>query len=317
MYINRIFGGRIMQKRFDLSRAFSTAAHEIFAARDKSVIIHNSANNIKAAGDEVEMVIRRFFSDRLPVAYFVGNGHIIDSGNHCSGQLDIIVADNFNCPVLFQAEGGTAYFLYESVYAFGEVKSSYRSQKDVAEFSEKIVHIRDTMFREPTENDFISTGRGRGFSLGPSMRSSDKRPYKNPLFTFMIFVNSSDLNEAKLFEFYKEKPLGNLPSFICFLDRGILGLGMYSEDGYVSMHDLPDFAQYYRNPNNFSFWTWLKNKEQEKVASAALANLFFFLLNHLQHCTLKPPDLDYYVKSSVAIENMHWIPLQDPTVNSD
>lgn len=300
-------------KQFDLSRVFSLAAADMIAARDKSKLIHRGASNIRTAGDEVEIAVRRFFKERLPVAYYVGQGHIIDESANCSGQLDIVIADNFGCPVLFQAENGTEYFIYDSVYAIGEIKCTYSSIDSVKDFSDRISHIRETLNREPTSNDFFSSGRGRGFSI-PGYRSSDKRPCKNPLFSFMFFVDSENLNEDKLFDFYQSSESKLLPSLICFLDRGTLGLGLYDADSYLSLHDLPEFASYYREPGQESLWTWLTNSEQSSISSTSLSYMFFTLLQHLRNCTLTPPDLNRYVQRSTTGQ-VRWKPLLHSSIS--
>jgi hypothetical protein len=94
---------------------------EIFSAREKGKSLHKG-KNIRAAGDEVENTIRRIIRRKLPIKYYVSQGHIADESLKISSQLDLIIADNSGSPVLFTSENGTEYFPYESIYSFAEIK---------------------------------------------------------------------------------------------------------------------------------------------------------------------------------------------------
>jgi hypothetical protein len=101
---------------------------EILSSRSKSKFLHKT-KDIDASGDEVENAVRRIIRRKLPIKYYVSQGHIVDKELCTSPQLDIIIADNSGSPVLFTSENGTEYFPYESIYSFGEIKSTYYSSK--------------------------------------------------------------------------------------------------------------------------------------------------------------------------------------------
>ena len=97
--------------KLELEKCLMTDAAELVAARMKSKIIHGTKDT-RAAGDEVEKVVRKSFSRKLPDRFYVGDGHIVDENLVTSPQLDIIISDKQNAPVLFKGENGTKYFTY-------------------------------------------------------------------------------------------------------------------------------------------------------------------------------------------------------------
>jgi hypothetical protein len=220
---------------------------------------------------------------------------------------------------LFRAQDGTEYFPFESVYAVGEIKSGY-TNSDLPDFVKKLRLLDGSLSREQTLKDFISTGRGRGFSI-QGHSSSDKRPYKNPLFSFMLFLNSDGLNPQKIFDEFHAPgvDLRHLPSLMCFLDRGILCMILFEyphgDEQRVQMrsvHELPLFAHLYQEPRTFSDWAWLVSDQADFVSGNALAWLYIQLLGHVRNCTLMPPDMTEYGKKLLLDPvKMHWKPLLD------
>lgn len=304
-----------MQKpsAFELDTVFRVDTSDILSARQRALMIHHG-KDIDAAGDEVEMAVRRIFERRLPTGYYVGHGHVIDSSWACSGQLDMIIADTFGCPVLFRSENGTEYFPYESVYAIAEIKSSYGEKKDVTGFIDKIGQLKKVLHREATPKDFISSGKGRGYSIS-GLSSMDRRPYKNPLFSFMLFIDSRDLRLKHLQDIAESYTPGDLPTFLCFLDRGLLGLGRFSKESqFAGIHEMPEFAALYEETGMFSEWTWLHNEDTAYGAPATLARLYFFLLSHLQNCILIPPDVQSYGQRLFDAGSPRWLPLQSKSL---
>src|SRR5215469_15842855 len=135
--------------RFKIEKVFRSDAADILAAREKARMMHHG-HDIDAAGDEVEITVRKVLGRKLPSLYYVGHGHIVDEQLHQSSQLDVIIANNTGAPILFRAENGTEDFPYEGVYAFGEVKSSYDNSKHhILAFSDTLKKIRTQLQREP------------------------------------------------------------------------------------------------------------------------------------------------------------------------
>lgn len=283
--------------RFELEQVFQHDAAGIIAAREKAQIIHRT-KDIDAAGEEIEQAVRRVLRMRLPSSYYLGHGHIVDTRLNTSSQLDVVVADNTSSPILFRAENGTEYFPYESVYAIGEVKSTYYKAKNyVHDFVQAITNIKSGLERPRASPNSL---RG-GLQLdGGLLTTGVASPYRNPLFAFMIFVNSNDFQLEHLVELYLSTPLPNLPNMICFLDRGILvnvsGKTEASDfvvTGPISV--VPEFNT--EVPGQVNRWVFYPFEATGIPLAISLASLYFSLLTHLQSCVLGIPDIQAYQKA--------------------
>ncbi len=178
---------------FELLKFVQVDAAEIAAARRRGQLIHSTVD-IGAAGDEVEIAIRVFLKRRLSLQHYVGHGHIVDSGWHVSRQHDVIISDGTETPILFRGLNGAEYIPFDSTYAIGEVKSTYRaSEKPVHVFVEHMNELRAALSRQKTPPGYV----GNGVAL-PGMTLDDNRPYKNPLFTFMFFVEAGEFTIDQL-----------------------------------------------------------------------------------------------------------------------
>jgi hypothetical protein len=207
----------------------------------------------------------------------------------------VIIADNDGAPVLFQAEDGSEYFPYESVYAIGEVKSSYDISKQyIHKFSETLNSIRSQLQREV-------------------FRTSLKqvpyyRPYGNPLFSFMFFTDKGDFNIEQIRELYRTQPESELPNIVCILNKGlIVNTASHvwnnsrqkwepAEQGHPgSISLIPARNDEQRKLGIKFHWVLTEHGDNDKSLAANLANFYYPLIQHLQECQLTTPDLTEYV----------------------
>jgi hypothetical protein len=131
--------------KFDILPFLRRNVQELIDARITGMEM-NRGKDIRAGGDEVEEPLRRVLQSRLPEAYHVGEGHIVNYANTQSPQLDVIITSRENMRVLYRGEKGTNYYASDSVRAIGECKSTYyESKKYIQQFSEKLRYIRDDM----------------------------------------------------------------------------------------------------------------------------------------------------------------------------
>jgi len=280
--------------KFELEQVFRSDAADILAAREKSRIIH-LGRDIRTAGDEVEMAFRRVLRRKLPSSYHIGHGHIVDQDLHNSPQLDIIIADNTSTAILLQAENGSEYFPYESVYAIGEVKSSYDNGKHyIHKFTDTIVSINSQLYRQasvPTPPPYY-------------------KPYSNPLFSFMFFADAGDFRIDQVLDLYQTRPASDLPNIVCILNKGVI-INMVNhvegkeqqiweplqqvQLGPVSL--IPAYNDNYPMPDIYFHWVLIERDTPGKSLAANLATLYYALSEHLQHCQLTPPELLKYLKN--------------------
>jgi len=268
--------------------------NNILAARTKARMMHHG-HDIRAAGDEVEIVFRKMLSRKLPSLYYVGHGHIVDEHLHESSQLDVIIANNTGSPILFRAENGSEYFPYEGVYAIGEVKSSYdNSKKYIHKFSETLKGIQDQLQREPVRT-------AQRFRLSP-------RPYGNPLFSFMFFAEKGDFDIEQIRDLYQTQPESELPNIVCILNKGlIMNTASHNwnnpqqkwepvkqgQPGSISL--IPANNDEYRKRGVEFHWVLTEHGDNDQSLAANLANFYYPLIQHLQHCQLTMPKLTEYV----------------------
>ncbi len=279
--------------RLEFEKVLRADAAEIFAAREKAQIIHQG-KDIDAAGDEVEMAVRRVIRRKLPNSYYVGHGHIVDSELTQSPQLDVIIADNSDAPILFATENGTEYFPYESVYAVGEVKSTYyRSRNEVEKFVNTVAHIKSKLNREPTPPTYMGSGINMDF---PMARLSANVPYRNPLFSFMVFVKANDFRVEDVAQLYASRPVGELPNILCFLDSGVLvhlTLSMQDGGSVLILNPVPEWVKEPKlKPDERTGWFF-----NEHSPAVSFGHLYLTLMSHLQRTQLYSPDLMKYLQS--------------------
>ncbi len=79
--------------RSSVERVLQADAAEILGARDRARTIHRT-RDIDAAGAEVEQTVREVLRRKLPAAYYVGHGHIVDEQLTTSSQMDVVIADS-------------------------------------------------------------------------------------------------------------------------------------------------------------------------------------------------------------------------------
>src|SRR5262249_49308688 len=131
--------------KFDLPTFLRDDVQRILQARATGMQM-NRQHDIRAGGDEVEVPVREILSARLPQAYHVGEGHVVDLALTQSPQCDLVITSGDHTPVLFRGAKATSYYPYGSVYAIGEVKATYYQSKNyIEEFSSTIRYFNTHM----------------------------------------------------------------------------------------------------------------------------------------------------------------------------
>ena len=277
-----------------LRELFELDAIDILSARKKGQVIGRT-NDLNQSGISVENALRQILQSRLPGAYHIGHGHVVDKTLSSCGQFDVIVADTFANPRLLQTEGDSEYLPVEAVYAVGEIKSQYYKKENPFEkFSKHLQDLHQLQRAEAAYNFFLPSGRGRGVLY--QGETSDLRPNKNPFFSFMFFAESGDFKLNHLNEIYKTTERIHLPSVVCFLDSGIIAYGQFAAGVEVtnSFHYTPSNGDIYDQANGTtSRWVYHFNNGSFKHGTH-LGWLYFLLASHLHYSTLRPFEpMDY------------------------
>lgn len=205
-------------KKFPIEEIYTNDIEKLLKSKIASKIIH-STGDIDASGDELELPIRKFLSKRLPQKYYVGHGHIVDMNMNVSPQFDIIIVDSNSVPILFDTENKTEYFPYESVYAIGEIKSTYyKNSRYVEKYIKSIQMLKREFVRENIDNSNFFPN----FNFGDGIKISGGREVWNPLFTFMVYGSKNDYEwsdfRSQLDLINKE----NNPNIFAFFDGSII-----------------------------------------------------------------------------------------------
>ncbi len=281
---------------FELNKVYQDEANQFIEARKRSRVIHSSGN-IDASGDEIELPVREFLKRRLPNQYYISQGHIVDKELNLSSQLDIIVADNNATPILFQGQNGTEYIPYESVYLVGEVKSTYSKSKHyISNFTERYQSIKNNLQREQTPISYI----GGGISLGKGLNLDVTVPYRNPLFSFMFFVDSGDIDEKHLRAEYSNLSDEYLPNIICFADgKVIVKANLIPTDEGLKVGSMDANSHSILSRNDLH-WLYFDFTNENYNGGQALSILILQILSHLNTCVLKPPRIIEYMKLILA-----------------
>jgi len=158
-----------------------------------------------------ERRVREFLAKHLPSKYGVASGHVIDKRGATSLQEDVVIFDQFNCPVL-EIDPAYQVFPCESVYATVEVKSTL----DAGEIEKCVKHT--ARLRELHRGDL---GHIESFVFAYDSYESSENPPP---------VWASDKFREKA---SSEAGYGPMPSVVlCLKKQFVLHFGL-AEDDYI------------------------------------------------------------------------------------
>jgi hypothetical protein len=278
-----------MKKKLDIPAIFKSDANDFLKAREKAIQIHGT--DIRAAGDEVEISVRAYFKRMLPPRYYVTHGHLIDMNGEVSPQLDIIIADNFNIPSLMTTKDGTEYIPIDSVYAVGEVKSTYyKSEKYIESFSGVISDIKNRLFRKEIPNTIVDGIRPDSLLRDVTLAKSNR--VLNRIFSFMIFVNGGDFTFEDVAPFYVSQPKDLLPNISVLLNLGTIVYGIINENSF----GINRYPEEEKDVNaDWLFSPLLLENEMSSIEGNHLSYLYYNLLEHLSNSYLEPPSFKNFI----------------------
>ena len=289
---------------FDIAKQFTTDATDIFAAHQKALISHN-VGNIPSAGNEVEEAVRSFVRGKIPAKYYTTKGHIVDSKLSASSHFDILIADDKGSPILFSNAHSDDFLTYESIYAIGEVKSTYyKHSNPITEFIDKVKKV-NKMTREESDMHQQSQEFKTYSNTFPGDRTSEGWYYKSPLFKFMLFVNSEGAKLDDVLSILRLANTKHVPNIICFLDRGIIlnARQISNSDNGIPINGNPQLYPEFQDKREAPFNWFLYEFTQGRAAN--LSYLIYALNFHLQHCVLQRADLVKYHEQMFALKQVY------------
>ena len=243
--------------------------------------IHGT-KDIRAAGNEVEIAAREYVARTLPSKFHVTHGHLIDRVGAVSPQLDIIVSDNTLLPALMKTRDGTEYVPFDSTYALGEVKATYRdSDQPIQKFSSVIHDIKHQLVRPEIPNTAVGGNIKSDTLLFDMVHNSPNRIH-NPLFTFMLFVDAGDFDRAKVKASFIGTRDESLPNIIVLLNAGVIFAGTINEGG-MALNRYPEY-----HPERGANWYFseIRGPDESLPEGNHLAFLYYNLIRHLAECQI-------------------------------
>lgn len=256
--------------------------------------------NIKVAGETVEYSVKDFFKRRFFPRYHVSEGHIVDSSLKVSPQFDIIVAENSRNPVMFDLAGGSELVFFEPVFCFAEVKRSFYKNNDknkrnpIEAFSNNIERLKKELIRDPIPPNFIESGDS-GLYLEKPLTSL---PLRNPIFSFLFFVDGSKIDGKKLGAYLRSRDNAFLPNFIVFLDQGIVlnvNRSLF-ERGEIKINLYPEFEK------DANVWVFLALNEEHEV----LTFQYMLLVEHLNSSLVSSPNVRRYTSGLFGLSSLNF-----------
>ena len=272
-----------MNKFLDLGRAFALDAEELLRSRTRSGLVH-STGDIRASGDEVEVKIRDYLRRILPPRFYVTSGHLIDAQRRVSSQHDIIIADSFNLPSLYTARDGTEYVPATSVYAVGEVKSTYRKAGGyLQKMAEDLAKIA-VMDRPLIENTMVDGNITDSTTLWDMAKPISKDHYLNHLFVFLFCVDAGDFVFEDIVPHLNAVHPSLVPNTTVLLNKGVVVRMRLDESGEGCYHKYPTEA-----PSPEYDWMFAESMDNESGGTregSTLAFLYGVLIDHLRQVAL-------------------------------
>lgn len=276
------------RRKLDIPAIFKSEAQGVIKCREDAIRIHGT--DIRAAGNEVETCVRDYFRRMLPSKFYVTHGHLIDVSGQVSPQLDIIIADNFNLPSLMTTKDGTEYVPIDSVYAIGEVKSTYyKSSKYIEGFSTVLEDTRERLYHEEIPNTAYGGVKDDTTLRDIALERGNR--ILNRLFAFLLIVDVGDFKFEDVSRFYTDRENRYLPNVTALLSGGTIIWGSLNEQGFY-------FNRYPEEINNEHedwFFCPYPGEDSGSLEGNHLGFVYYSLLEHLSNSYLEPPSLTNYL----------------------
>jgi hypothetical protein len=289
--------------KLNITEVFNGEAKKLLENRENSIKIHGTGD-IRAAGDEVEKSVRDFFQSMVPKNIYVTQGHLIDENGIISRQIDIIFADKTNLPSLMTTKNGTEYIPISSVYAIGEIKSSYyKSGKYIEYFSNALSEIKSEMYNPEIINTAYE-GKMDDSTLMRDIFLCKGNKVLNRIFSFMLFLDKGDFKLDNIKTIIRSGEKTIFPDITVFLDLGTILYAKNDDEGLSA-------TRYPEQVNDSNYHWYLapfvsKSENNGSLAGCNLGFLYYSILEHINNSFLEPPNLrnfliqmQYVIKSKI------------------
>ena len=280
-----------MAPNLNIADIFRRDAGRLRLAREDAFLVHPT--DIRAAGNQVEAAVRGYLRRMLPPRYYVTHGHLIDSESRVSPQIDIIIADNMGLPSLFTTNDGTEYVPVTSVYAIGEVKSTYYQSKKyygkMRDDLREIAKLNRPLIENTAYGGIIKGNTRIDHSLLPTTIK-----HLNNFYSFLFCVDAGDFDFEAIKPILTSEHPEYLPNAAVFLNSGCVAYAKPDDRGGVTFNKYPNEV----SPEDYD-WCFMEGYPEDggSPESSHLAFLYGSLIEHLSKSYLEPPNVYEYMAS--------------------
>lgn len=190
-----------------LEELLREVSHQIRLAFEEASKKYTTPEDIAQHREEV---VKDFLRQYLPLSYQFGKGEIIDSNGQRSGQVDVIVCNQYH--PFSMSESGRGLFFAEGVACAVEVKSDLSDKRELERGLRQIRAVKK-LERKPTEGDM---------TVGSA--SYPERLRLVPAVLFAYQAPSLPTLKANIMEFHGKIgiPVKEQPDAVVVLDKGII-----------------------------------------------------------------------------------------------
>ncbi|MBN2878369.1 MAG: hypothetical protein JXN65_01955 [Clostridia bacterium] len=272
---------------------FEIGAEELWAKRESGKKIHG--NNISAAGNQSQISFNKWLDRVTPNNVRVLSGHIVGKNKEISPQIDTIITDSQNISSLFTSEDGTNYVPISSVYAVGEIKSTFTHAKQESGKSyidkfvenkeiidEKLGHVLEvnTMFDGQTKNPLLE-----------HMVFNSTSPWMNKIFHFLFCFSKGTAKLENLKKEFQKNDKKYLPNLTVMMDSYSI---FYCNKEYKA----EKYPEYIGQAGS-----WVLNPFDENPNCSQMANnlgfFYYLLMQHINNSLLNDRDILPYFESFI------------------
>ena len=194
------------------------------------------------------------------------------------------------------AKDGTEYVPIDSVYAIGEIKSTYRkASMPIENFGAEIEDIREKLHHEEILNTAYGSITNETTIIDMVLGKANR--ILNRLFYFMLFIDSGDFNFEDIGPFYAGHDNKYLPNVTVILNGGIIVRGNLDDKGF-GFNLYPEDTR--ADQEDWYYCPYPGDDSNGSPEGNHLGFLYYSVLEHLTNSYLEPPSLKNYIRSMLV-----------------
>lgn len=283
---NNIYKILLYEKIDHFMYSYKQASRELFFNKEERRLIHAGE-----FGCLREVVSKSFIRYAIPRRLEIGTGFLMNHAGDVSTQIDLIVYDKNETPLVQDSEN-QYFYPVETVCAAGEIKSVLRKDEFIKAINKlaKIKELRERI--SETDTQIIRTNSQRPFQskFDPIINDSDR------MFTFMIcerfdFDIKTLVNELNsLYE--SDIAHRNKHNMILSIDDGLL---LYMFPGHTGVGTVKHMPVPVANNPEFQVQKNVFLARTKENPNYHLQTFCTYLFSRTQSISILSPDLSHYL----------------------